>query len=82
MTVLTDPEKSGYRPDEVSKITLDAYLLGLMDVLDAIEGDSEGLEETLTQDGKAVVIDVHEKVFVILVPKEDVILKKVGCDSE
>ncbi|MFC1833823.1 hypothetical protein ACFL2Q_03695 [Thermodesulfobacteriota bacterium] len=82
MTVLTDPDRSGYTPDEVSKITLDAYLLGLMDVLDAIKGDSEGLAETLTQDGKAVVVDVHEKVFVRRVPKQDVILKEVSPGSE
>jgi hypothetical protein len=71
MTILTNPEKSDYSPDEVSKIALHAYLLALEDVLEYLEGDPKSLEELLTEGGAAVVLEPGEEVPVIRVPKED-----------
>lgn len=71
MTVLTNPEKSDYSPDEVSKIAIHSYLLALDDVLEYLEGDPKSLEELLAEGGAAIVLEPGEEVPVIRVPKED-----------
>ncbi len=76
MTVLIDPEKPTYAPEEVPKIVLDTYLMALSDVLDFIEGYTSNVEELLTPNGKAVVVDTTQKLFVVRVPKEDVIFEE------
>jgi hypothetical protein len=76
MTVLTDPEKETYKPEEVCKVVLDSYLMALSDVLDFIEGDTLNLEELLTPDGIGVAVDTDERVFVIRVPKQDIEVPK------
>ncbi|MBI5572910.1 MAG: hypothetical protein HY914_23400 [Desulfomonile tiedjei] len=73
MTILTNPEIKTYTPEEVSKVVLDTYLMALSDVQDYIEGETLTLEELLTTDGKAVVVDTSQKIFVFPVPKEDII---------
>lgn len=73
MTVLLDPDTKTYTPEEVCKVVLDAYLMALSDVQDYIEGDRLGLEELMTTDGKGVVVDTSQKVFVFPVPKEDIV---------
>lgn len=72
MTILTDPDKPTYTPDEASKIALDAYLMGLCDVRDFIEGGPSGLKELLTPDGKLVAIDTRQLLCVFAVSKEDI----------
>lgn len=73
MTILTDPNKKTYGPEEVSKIVLDSYLMGLSDVLGFIEGDTVAFDEIATADGRVVVVDTRQKLFVFPIPKEDVI---------
>jgi hypothetical protein len=75
MTVLIDPDKATYAPEEVPKIVLDTYLMALSDVLDFIEGHTSNVEELLTLNGKAVVVDTTQKLFVVRVLKEDVIFE-------
>ncbi len=74
MTILTDPNKKTYAPEEVSKIVLDSYLMGLADVLDFMEGETIAFEEIATADGRVVVVDTRQKTFVFPVPKEDVLI--------
>jgi hypothetical protein len=80
MTILTDPDKSTYTPDEASKIALDAYLMCLCDVQDFLEGNPSGLNELLTEDGKLAAIDTQQGLFVFPVPKEDVVIR--GSEAE
>jgi len=82
MTVLTDPDKANYAPDEVPKIVLDTYLMALSDVRDFIEGDTLNVEELLTPNGKAVVVDTTQKLFVVRVPQEDVVLGGIAPDRK
>lgn len=72
MTVLTDPNKKTYAPEEVSKIVLDSYLMGFSDVVRFIDGDTIAFEEIATVNGRVVVVDTRQKRFVFPVPKEDV----------
>jgi hypothetical protein len=80
MTILTDPDKPAYTPDEASKIALDAYLMCMCDVRDFIDGEPSGLKELLTQDGKLVAIDTRQPLSVFAVSKEDVEFE--GSDPE
>jgi hypothetical protein len=75
MTILTDPNKETYTPEEIPKIVLDTYLMALSDVLDFIEGETLNVEELLTPNGKAVVVDTTQRLFVVRVPKEDIKLR-------
>lgn len=72
MTILTNPDKPSYTPEEASKIALDGYLMGLVDVLDFIDGKPSGLKELQTHDGKLVAIDTDQPQFVIPVGKEEI----------
>lgn len=72
MTILTDPEKQTYAPEEVSKIVLDSYLMGLADVLNFMEGETIAFDEIATVDGRVVVVDTRQEHFVFPIPKEDV----------
>jgi hypothetical protein len=73
MTVLLDPEIKAYTPEQVCKVVLDTYVMALSDVLDFVDGDTLKLEELTTPDGKGVAVDTSERMFVIRVPKRDVV---------
>ncbi|MEW6141000.1 MAG: hypothetical protein AB1733_22485 [Thermodesulfobacteriota bacterium] len=75
MTILTDPDRKTYTPEEVCKVVLDTYLMALLDVQDYIEGETLSLEELLSTDGKAVVVDTSQRVFVFSVPKQDIVFQ-------
>jgi hypothetical protein len=70
--ILTPPEKTSFSLEEVGKIALNSYLMGLSEVLDTINGDIGKIGQLRTVQGRAFVIDPEDEVVVFSVPVEDI----------
>jgi len=70
MRVITSANKSEFTLEEVVKIALDAYSLGLYDVLDVIHGSPTAFEEMRSPEGRALAINPDKKITVMGVSQE------------
>jgi len=81
MVFLTKPGKTSFTLEEMRSVTLDAYLMGLSDVLDLIAGHSIRLEELLSKGGSAILVDPEACPAIIGVPKETVNYEDVPSEN-
>lgn len=70
LRVIASANKSEFTLEEVEKITLDAYVLGLYDVLDFIHGRPTAFVEMRSLQGRALAINPDKKITVMGVSQE------------